>query len=649
MRFIHLLIAICIAHLNWGQEPIDCDGRIFRVLEQQGGSILQELKADQSESFKFIDLQFFATKRINAIGFRESDGLIYGLLLGDKYTLCRIDNEYQLEEIRELPEMPSNFLFVASDITPDSRYMVIFGYSPDEPGNLLALVDLTSDVFATTIYLLSPEQTLSNVKCADIAFHPTTHQLFGYDHFNRSLIEIDLKSLRITRVPQESGPVIQGNVPSLFFDVSGNLYGIGSEREVLSNRFIISFSLHSKDVHIISTLAYEGNQDACSCSSGLQLFNRVSHRNIVTCTENQIMIDIINYTGNQYVVSLFDTFPAGIKVVSLETQMSYKLVKGLGTNILQIDGLVLDRQVDSIKIKIYADQNVNSSDFPNQVFIKSGQFTEGINGGFLRSDDPDTFIPDDPTLLHFRPLDFYFDQEVYFFCRNDSLRLEVDIPVDSYQWSDDSDQSGIWVKREGRYGVTLKTGCDIIFREVLVKESFVDIEVGESQLIDPGAQVVPDPEIISSAPIISYWWSGEEGTISCLSCSVPQISPQNDGWYTLFVRSEDGCEVNDSFLISIREFKVYIPNAFTPDGNYVNDIFRVYSQVNYRVLFLRIYDRWGNKIHESNDFDLNDDRFWWDGRTEDRDALPGLYTYQIAIKSGIRTESLFNGEVYLIR
>ena len=628
---------------------MDCDGRIFRVLEQQGGSILQELIVDQDERFKIIDLQFFATKRLNAIGFRESDGLIYGLLLGDKYTLCRIDKDYRLEEMKALPEVPSSLLFVASDITPDNRYMVIFGYSPDEPGNLLAFVDLSSDVFATTLYLLSSEQSLSNVKCADIAFHPTTHQLFGYDHFNRSLIEIDLKSLRINRVQQSSGPVIYGNVPSLFFDASGNLYGIGSEREVVSNRSIISFSLLFQDVRIVSTLAYEGNQDACSCSSPLQLYNRARHRNIVTCTENEILIEIINYTGNQYVVTLFDTFPAGIKVLSLVTEMNYTLVKGLGTNIVQIEGLVLDHQSDSIKLKIYADQNINISDFPNRVYIKSGQFAEGINADFLRSDDPDTFTPDDPTVLQIGPLDFNFDREVYFYCRGDSLRLEVDVPVDSYQWSDHSNQPAIWVKDAGKYGVTLQTGCDVIFREVLVRESFVDVEMGESKLIEAGTQIIPDPQITTSAPIINYWWSGAEGTLSCLSCFSPQISPQTEGWYTLFVRSQDGCEANDSFLISIRKFQIYIPNAFTPDGNFLNDQFRVYSHANHRVLFFRIYDRWGNRIHESNDFNLNDDLFWWDGNVAGQEALPGLYTYQIGIKTGTNTESFHSGEVYLVR
>ena len=64
---------------------------------------------------------------------------------------------------------------------------------------------------------------------------------------------------------------------------------------------------------------------------------------------------------------------------------------------------------------------------------------------------------------------------------------------------------------------------------------------------------------------------------------------------------ENGCEREDDILINVlKDREVYIPNAFSPNGDGVNDGFTVFagSQV-LRVKNLKIYNRWGEVVFEN--------------------------------------------------
>ncbi|MCB0667587.1 MAG: hypothetical protein KDC80_17280 [Saprospiraceae bacterium] len=477
MRRLFCFFLIGLSYPLNAQNPFNCHGRIFRVLEQQGGSMLQELVSNQMEEFLFEDLRFFPSRRINAIGFRESDGHIYGLLLGEQYTLCRIDAGFELQEIRTLGALPPNLLFVASDISPDNRYMVILGYSPEEPGNLLALIDLESSDFNLDLYSLGSDSDLSNVKCADIAFHPTTGQLYGYDHANYELVEIDINRKNLKRISTGSNESsIRGNVPSLFFDVDGNLYGIGSEREVLSNRSLILFSINSSSVKILKDLVFEGNQDACSCTASFQLFNSARNSSMINCTTNELKIEIRNFTGNTYSTTLTDTFPSGVRITDMQTRMNYSGVEGLGTNTLKINDLQISKTIDSIILQVFVEPDNPVLNYANKVYLQSDEVLPGINRKSIGSDDPATLAINDATWLEFRDLDFRFEKDTYFLCQDDSLFLSADIAADYFVWSTGSIEPAIWVTKPGTYQITEKT--NLFF---LLTASGMDLSKAERQ------------------------------------------------------------------------------------------------------------------------------------------------------------------------
>lgn len=93
---------------------------------------------------------------------------------------------------------------------------------------------------------------------------------------------------------------------------------------------------------------------------------------------------------------------------------------------------------------------------------------------------------------------------------------------------------------------------------------------------------------------------------------------------------------------------VYIPNAFSPDGDGVNDEFRAFSPCPFVGAQLRIYSRWGELLFASNEDQKN-----WDGAMKGQKLQPGIYvyvfSYGIAKHDGSLEQFLRSGDLLLVR
>lgn len=114
------------------------------------------------------------------------------------------------------------------------------------------------------------------------------------------------------------------------------------------------------------------------------------------------------------------------------------------------------------------------------------------------------------------------------------------------------------------------------------------------------------------------------------------------GMYNVTVKTAAGCESYDEINVLPCKARIYVPNAFTPDNDNLNNTFKVIGNELERFSIL-IYDRWGNEVFQSNDITRS-----WDGTYKGTPALMGVYTYMIHYGSG--NESLEKyGTVTLIR
>jgi gliding motility-associated-like protein len=127
----------------------------------------------------------------------------------------------------------------------------------------------------------------------------------------------------------------------------------------------------------------------------------------------------------------------------------------------------------------------------------------------------------------------------------------------------------------------------------------------------------------------------------------PKLIFPDTGTYYYYVKAltTEGCTDSDKVkIIVVADIQLFMPNAFSPNGDYLNEIARI-VQAGYGDLdYLRFYDRWGKMLYFTNYF-----REGWDGTYGGKPCDIGTY-YWMASAKNIRGESrTFKGEINLIR
>jgi gliding motility-associated-like protein len=141
------------------------------------------------------------------------------------------------------------------------------------------------------------------------------------------------------------------------------------------------------------------------------------------------------------------------------------------------------------------------------------------------------------------------------------------------------------------------------------------------------------------------FWDFDNGVTSIVNNPILEFS--NIGNYDVLLTaiSEFGCEDNIIRTVSINpEYTIFVPSAFTPDGDGINDIFTAKGNA-IEIFEMQVYDRWGSIVFESNSIDNG-----WDGKNVSGDwANNGLYLYHIATYDKNGRLWVYNGELNLMR
>jgi gliding motility-associated-like protein len=294
------------------------------------------------------------------------------------------------------------------------------------------------------------------------------------------------------------------------------------------------------------------------------------------------------------------------------------------------------------------------------------------------------------------------------FCASDSIRLSAGSGYSQYVWSNGAASEAIVLKKAGTFWVKVKdvNGC-IATDTLTIKELFAlpalnlgndfDLCYGEQKKLDAGnfnkyvwndgssdryktvnteglywvtvrdmnncaatdsvrlKNVFPLPanflkktdslceyDELTITPVENYsnylWSTGSVG--STLVVGAP-------GQYILTVTDENNCMGKDSILIvpkSICTTAIYIPNAFTPNGDYLNDIFKAKVFGNIISFRLQVYNQWGQQI-----FTTENPENGWDGKMKGRPADAGVFVWICTYQLQGRKPTTQKGTVTLIR
>lgn len=172
----------------------------------------------------------------------------------------------------------------------------------------------------------------------------------------------------------------------------------------------------------------------------------------------------------------------------------------------------------------------------------------------------------------------------------------------------------------GKYPVKVEAigdnGCESsVEKELMIIEARAD--AGRDTIVLPGT-----PFQLNGSGGSVYAWSPANGLSNAFIAN-PTGSINDDITYYLTVRTVEGCE--DTASVNLTVFKgsaVYVPTAFTPNNDGLNDVLKPYFIGIKTLSFFTIYDRWGGKVYSTKDMNKG-----WDGYAKGRVFDTGSYVW----------------------
>ncbi len=207
----------------------------------------------------------------------------------------------------------------------------------------------------------------------------------------------------------------------------------------------------------------------------------------------------------------------------------------------------------------------------------------------------------------------------------------------------------------GTYSVIVQDakGCEFATSAVIEEPNQLTVKVGDPMAtIKSGQSYQINTQI--SLPLdeikkISWFPSTD---LSCDDCLNPIASPPTTTLYKVDVVTKNDCRDDATILLRVdRRVDIYVPNAFSPNGDGTNDIFMIFSdQKNVeKIKSFLVFNRWGETVFEYYNFEPNNPAYGWDGKHRGEFMNPAVFTWFAIVEFKDGQEKLFKGSVNLLR
>ena len=233
-------------------------------------------------------------------------------------------------------------------------------------------------------------------------------------------------------------------------------------------------------------------------------------------------------------------------------------------------------------------------------------------------------------------------------CEGAAGRLSVlqDVPL---RWSTGDTTSTISIDAPGQYIVTETTCGSSDSLEVELIQS--PVLAGLDTSVAAGTPLTLQP--LSEDSLLHGWirWD-PPGIADCDTCPVAQLIAQTPLDLRALWESPAGCSANTVFRIRITAPQapaVYIPTAFSPNGDDLHETFGLWSQDAARIRLLQIFDRWGTMVFEVRDLAYVPGAPNWDGRKEGKALPQAVYVFRLELEYTDGSVLQTTGELTLVR
>jgi len=205
------------------------------------------------------------------------------------------------------------------------------------------------------------------------------------------------------------------------------------------------------------------------------------------------------------------------------------------------------------------------------------------------------------------------------------------------------------IVQEGTYSLLNIVGANNCLGTVFGEENSLLVPNPTADFYMESNEVfIDDSEIIfenySLDQTLSNWFFGDGNSLHDNSQFISHIYSNVETYYIeLIVQNEFGCADTTFQFLTVKPFKYFVPNAFTPnDQNNINDSFGLVSD-KIQSIEMMIFDRWGAMVYESDEIENQ-----WDGTVNGVDAQSGVYNYKIIVEDPLGIIHKLSGFVSLI-
>ena len=344
--------------------------------------------------------------------------------------------------------------------------------------------------------------------------------------------------------------------------------------------------------------------------------------------DNSVNQTFIVHTTGQFWVKVKDDnhciFSDTINIINIVPDPTINL--GADTSFCDGQSLLLSPGNDFIKYT-WQDNSHNQSFTASQ----QGQYSVMVT-------DPDNCSAKDTLLIlivYPKPIVSIGNDTVL--CKGQSFLLDAGNGFARYLWQDNSDGRFFNASATGYYRVkvTDNRGCFNI--DTL---RIINVITSPENFVSSNYNICEDRKeyIRPIGQFSSYLWSN--GTTSD---SVLILTPGN---YWLSVKDAYGCEAKESFEVVKKNCidAVYFPNAFTPNNDNRNEVFKPTVSGNIEQYHIEIYNRYGTKVFESNDIAKG-----WNGDSYNFHEITGVYVWICTFKFKDQLREIRKGSLILIR
>ena len=227
-----------------------------------------------------------------------------------------------------------------------------------------------------------------------------------------------------------------------------------------------------------------------------------------------------------------------------------------------------------------------------------------------------------------------------------------------YTWRNENDEiistsSDVDELAVGDYSVVVKDvfGCSIQRDFTINAQPIADFELEEDQFYL--SNIPTEFTDLSNDINIDQWdWDfgdGNSTTVFSDNNTITHLYTTPGTYYvTLSVTDKDGCSDEITKKVEVlQEYYSYIPSIFTPNlGDNINATFKPsLLNIDKKSYTLIIFDRWGDEIFYTNDYDTG-----WDGKTKNGEPLPpDVYSYKILYSTAVSGKVEEKGKLILAK